>query len=38
MEDLANRYEDGDFTEFGESLGTANHVAIIQLRKEGDVA
>ncbi|UHQ98880.1 tripartite tricarboxylate transporter substrate binding protein (plasmid) [Natrinema zhouii] len=37
MEDLADRYEDGDLTQFGGSLGAANHVAMIQLREEGDV-
>lgn len=36
-EDLASRYNNGDLTQFGGSLGAANHVAMIELRNQGDV-
>jgi tripartite-type tricarboxylate transporter receptor subunit TctC len=36
-EDLASRYASGELSQFGGSLGAANHVAMIELRNQGDV-
>lgn len=36
-EDLANRYANGELSDFGGSLGAANHAAMIELRNQGDI-